>query len=53
MTQAISSLSSISAEPVGAGRRSRGGAGSRMTYSRLIGALFLAGFSPTWWALRW
>jgi hypothetical protein len=44
MTQAISSPSSSSAELVGAGHRSRGGAGSRMRYSRLIGALFLAGF---------
>ena len=44
MNQAISSPSSSSAELVGTGRRSRGVAGSRMLYSRLIGALFLAGF---------
>jgi hypothetical protein len=44
MKQAISSRRSSSPEPVGAGRRSPGDAGSRMAYSRLIGALFLSGF---------
>jgi hypothetical protein len=44
MSQAISSTSSSSAEAVGAGRRRRSVTGSRMTHSRLIGALFLSGF---------
>jgi Domain of unknown function (DUF4386) len=43
MNQAISSSSSSGAEAVGAGRRSLR-TGSRMTSSRLIGALFLSGF---------
>jgi hypothetical protein len=43
MNQAISSSSSSGAEAVGAGRRSLR-TGSRMTHSRLIGALFLSGF---------
>ncbi len=46
MNQAILSSSSNSTEPVGAGEslKRRVLTGSRMTYSRLIGALFLAGF---------
>ena len=46
MNQAILSSSSSSAEPVGARQslKRRALTGSRMTYSRLIGALFLAGF---------
>jgi hypothetical protein len=46
MNQTILSRSSSSPEPVGAGEslKSRVLMGSRMTYSRLIGALFLAGF---------
>ncbi len=46
MNQVISSRSSSSPEVVGAGEslKRRVSTGSRMTYSRLIGALFLAGF---------
>lgn len=46
MNQVISSRSSSSPEVVGAGEslKRRVLTGSRMTYSRLIGALFLAGF---------
>ena len=46
MNQAISSSSSSSPELVGAGESLKRSVstGSRMTYSRLIGALFLAGF---------
>jgi Domain of unknown function (DUF4386) len=46
MNQAILSSSSSSTEQVGAGEslKRRVSAGSRMTYSRLIGALFLSGF---------
>ncbi|HEY6471028.1 MAG TPA: DUF4386 domain-containing protein [Candidatus Dormibacteraeota bacterium] len=43
MQQAISSTKSNLAE-AGDGRRSLGVASSRMTYSRIIGALFLSGF---------
>jgi len=46
MNQAISSRSSSSAEPDGAGESLKRSVlmGSRMAYSRLIGALFLLGF---------
>src|SRR5947209_13493211 len=46
MNQVISSRSSSSPEVVGAGQslKRRVSTGSRMTSSRLIGALFLAGF---------
>jgi hypothetical protein len=46
MNQTILSNSSSSTEPVGAGASLKRNVltGSRMTYSRLIGALFLAGF---------
>jgi hypothetical protein len=44
MNQIISSGSTGGAEAVGAGRRRRSVTRSRMTHSRLIGALFLSGF---------
>ncbi len=44
MQQAISSSRPAVAEPVVDGRRRLSATGSRMTYSRLIGALFLSGF---------
>jgi Domain of unknown function (DUF4386) len=44
MNQTIASRTPSRAEPVGAERRSPRVAGSRMTVSRVIGALFLAGF---------
>jgi hypothetical protein len=44
MQQAISSSRPDVAEPVVDGRRRLRATGSRMTYSRLIGALFLSGF---------
>jgi len=44
MQQAISSTRSDVAEPLDEGRRRFSVAGSRMTNSRLIGALFLSGF---------
>jgi hypothetical protein len=48
--QAFPARRSGSDEPVGAGDSSRD---SRMFYSRLIGALFLCGFSRTAGASRW
>ena len=44
---------SSSVEPAVASLKRSGLVGSRMTDSRLIGALFLQGFSSTAWAPSW